>query len=240
MSSRTNSSLTDIVYQEHDTEPYSSSMYRTLENLVSLDGLSRTRDELLSQKDTLTDILGGVSKDLELHDLSAEEIEEYKSINKTVTEGREKLSTLLTDYNRCRDEICETQSKLDSVKQTIRIVERQLTELNRLHEDVGSITEPFVDSLLAKEQSILDSFETELGLLCIQKDKLEAMIKALSRTYGILKNSALTHTCPICITYEVDMYLEPCGHTICSHCNKSKYCHMCRTKIREAKSIYYS
>lgn len=220
---------------------FSTSIYPALNTLVSLDSIARARDEMMDYKDTLIDVCSTVTEELAMHGFSEDDISELQNINAKVTEGRDKLLSYLRQYDHCVDEIRKINVNIGSVTKTVEQVERQLLTLSSIHDTLKDVTTPFIATLLEKEQTVLGSLEADLGLLHVQKDKLETLIKALSRTYGILKNSALTHTCPICITHEVDIYLEPCGHTLCRQCsNRSTYCHMCRTKIRVSKSIFYS
>lgn len=53
--------------------------------------------------------------------------------------------------------------------------------------------------------------------------------------------------CPICFENEVDICLNPCGHTLCNKCvlsNRSRYtsekCYSCRTNIQDYIKIYFS
>ena len=53
--------------------------------------------------------------------------------------------------------------------------------------------------------------------------------------------------CPICFENEVDICLNPCGHTICNKCvlsNRSRYsnekCYSCRTKVQDYIKLYFS
>lgn len=53
--------------------------------------------------------------------------------------------------------------------------------------------------------------------------------------------------CPICFENEVDICLNPCGHTLCNKCvlsNRSRYtndkCYSCRTTIQDYIKIFFS
>lgn len=223
-------------------QTFTQSPYAMLHNLVSIGSITKERDEVILYKETLADALTNTGKELMLHGLSQEEVDNLNNINETMREGKSKLIAYLQEYEASVDEINKIGAETRKVKLAVEQTTLQLASLGRLDDDVRILSEPFIVALLEKEQVILAEMETKQSLLYIQKDKLETIIKALSQTYGILKNSSFTHTCPICITHEVDMYLEPCGHTLCSFCNKNTYlhCHMCRTKIKVAKNIYYS
>jgi len=53
--------------------------------------------------------------------------------------------------------------------------------------------------------------------------------------------------CPICFENEVDMCINPCGHTICNKCtisnrttNSFNKCYSCRTNIKDYIKIFFS
>lgn len=221
----------------------SPSIFNSLETLLSVEELIRQRDEIIRHKDTFTELLSNDTIDeLHLHGATEEEIKQINHINENVKEGRELLSKTLREYDMCLDEITQTQNNIKITNNTMDSIRQQCESLLRIHEldELDSITTSFLTSLTEKQDTITSELQTSIGLLVCKKDKLEATLKALGTSYNILKNAPMHHTCPICITHEVDVYLEPCGHTLCRHCNRSSYCHMCRTKVRSTRSLYYS
>jgi hypothetical protein len=215
-----------------------------------LDTLNREpRQNALSQfKDMLANIADAANffcdkftrEQLEVHGVTAEEIENLETINRHVAKGRENLQTLLSQYNTCMLTIADTERRIRRMQEEIEIIKDKLSSLATVHECISESSTTFLKELEAKQDTILEGLKTELALANIEKDKLSVMIKSLAVTYGIIKNAPFTHTCPICITNEVDIYFDPCGHTVCKSCSKSQYCHMCRTKIITVKSLFYS
>jgi uncharacterized coiled-coil DUF342 family protein len=219
----------------------SSSIYNSLQTLMSVEQLIRQRDEIMHHKDTFTDMIPTENiEELQLYGATEDEIEEINMISTNVKRGRDLLSKTLREYDMCLDEITQTEANIKITNNTINNIRQQCESLSRIHNELDDMTSTFLTSLLEKHETITSELQTSIGLLVCKKDKLEATLKALGTTYNILKNAPMHHTCPICITHEVDVYLEPCGHTLCSQCNKSQYCHMCRTKIRSTRSLYYS
>lgn len=60
-------------------------------------------------------------------------------------------------------------------------------------------------------------------------------------------NTEAKKICPICFENEVDICLNPCGHTLCNKCvilNRSNYisnkCYSCRTVVNDYIKIYFS
>lgn len=66
----------------------------------------------------------------------------------------------------------------------------------------------------------------------------------------ILKSTEINESkklCPICFENEVDMCVNPCGHTLCNKCvisninnYRSNKCYSCRTIIKDYIKIYFS
>ena len=67
------------------------------------------------------------------------------------------------------------------------------------------------------------------------------IINKILRTNEINDNKKL---CPICFENEVDMCINPCGHTLCNRCiisnRNSNKCYSCRGHIVDYIKIYFS
>lgn len=56
----------------------------------------------------------------------------------------------------------------------------------------------------------------------------------------------VTNTCPTCLTNPVNIYLNPCGHTLCDDCydrisyNNSMKCFICRNRVINKNPLYFS
>jgi len=187
-----------------------------------------------------------ISKEfLEMHGVSKEEIEDIQQINKLVRRGKDRLQELLQEYDKCIKSI-------DTYNQKIKDTENKIHQFELYHRYLLDIDDRFASIVTSTENvtklktAVLEDLELQLASASIEKDKLEALIMSLSKTYSILRTSPLVHICPICMTNDVDIFLEPCGHTICNECisnkfcNSSKFCYMCRTSVRGIRRLYFS
>ncbi len=56
----------------------------------------------------------------------------------------------------------------------------------------------------------------------------------------------VTNTCPTCLTNPVNIYLNPCGHTLCDDCydrisyNNGMKCFICRNRVINKNPLYFS
>lgn len=238
--------MSDFTFTDSDFDSITRSqvpqtIYNDLQSLMSLEQLIRHREELLHHRETVSEMstIDNVNE-LLLYGLSQEEVTIIDTINTNVKKGRELITRTLREYDACLDEIHQTNTNISVTNTTITSINKQLEGLTRIHKELADISTPFLTTLLEKQENIIAELQTSIGLLICKKDKLEATLRALGTSYNIIKNAPMHHTCPICITNEVDIYLDPCGHTLCRQCNRGTHCHMCRTKIRSARSMYYS
>jgi hypothetical protein len=63
----------------------------------------------------------------------------------------------------------------------------------------------------------------------------------------IIKDKEISNNmCPICFENQIDICLNPCGHTACNKCiltltnNKKDKCFTCRSPVNEYIKIYFS
>jgi hypothetical protein len=218
-----------------------------LNHPINIENVLKERDELLKCRDTLIKISTKKTEEgeqehvLHIHGVSNEHIKEIQDINDSVEKGRALLSKYLIEYHESEQKINDIDKEIHKIKETIHSVKYSLICLEDTHISFKTLSTEFIDRISKKEMDYLEELQSEQGLLVIKKDKLETLIKTLSSTYKILKNSQVGHICPICIQNEVDCYIDPCGHTLCHKCcSKLSYCHMCRTRIKMTRSIFYS
>lgn len=139
-------------------------------------------------------------------------IEEFEnSVKSTCLECQQKLSQLIIKFETEDIDTVDLQNHIDSTVYSL-----------------GSIFE--LASKNAKEKTEILSQEI---------NKNNSIIRYLSNTYNILKNTSLGHTCSICLMNEVTQFCDPCGHCYCSKCMKGNYCYMCRMKVNKLNPLFY-
>jgi hypothetical protein len=150
-----------------------SSVYNSLQTLVSLEEIIRQREEITRHKDTFIEMndkgLDNNLDELHLHGVTEDEIETIGNINTYVKKGRDLLSQTLSEYEKCLDEIQQTQTNIRVTTSTISNIKQQSESLSQLHEELVDVTTTFITSLLEKQESIVADLQTSIGLLICKK-----------------------------------------------------------------------
>ena len=125
----------------------------------------------------------------------------------------------------------------------------KMTELEELNKS-SKISKLIVDTvpsedLKARLVSVIDNYESESGIVALTqqcgelKGRVEEMTKVLEDTEADRYEKFL---CLICQDRLIDLFIDPCGHTVCTTCwmnTRIKHtCPGCRAVIQGVKKIY--
>ena len=125
----------------------------------------------------------------------------------------------------------------------------KLSELEELQKS-AQISKLIIESvpsedLKARLVSVVDNYESESGIVALTqqcgelKGKVEAMETVLQNTEAERYAKFL---CFICQDRLIDLFIDPCGHTVCATCWTStrmkRTCPGCRTDIQGVKRIF--
>lgn len=225
-----------------------TTVYSSLNSPVNMETQTRSRKEVMEYQENILDVLREndyepieMSEEMTVLGFTADEVKEFQAINKYVSKGRSLLLCFLKEHGQCETKSEELTHRLAKTKEALGVIKYNLFSLEDNHVSFKELRDEFISKMTQKETAVLEDLQSEQGILQIRKDKLECAIRYLLTTYNILKSTAAFHACPICLTNEIDAFIDPCGHTLCTKCSsKITYCHMCRTKVKVAKSIYFS
>ena len=143
-------------------------------------------------------------------------------------------------------ELGDFKRKFSKEKRDLGIKLNELEELQKS----AQISKLIIDTvpsedLKAKLISVVDNYESESGIVALTqqcgelKGKVEEMEKVLQDTEAERYAKFL---CLICQDRLIDLFIDPCGHTVCATCWTStrikRTCPGCRGDIHAVKKIF--
>ena len=147
----------------------------------------------------------------------------------------------------------EFETELGDFKRKFSKEKRDLmTKLNELEELQRSvqISKLIIDTVPSEDLkanliSVIDNYESESGIVALtqqcgeMKGRVEEMAKVLEDTEAERYAKFL---CLICQDRLIDLFIDPCGHTVCTTCwmntRIKRTCPGCRAVIQGVKKIY--
>ena len=149
-----------------------------------------------------------------------QELDKVKENEKKIDDATCKLNSVILDFNNLNKEINKEKSQEDFY-----------TEISNIRQSLHKIKNIFDESIKKYKKSFEKEYEHN-----------RKKMKALSNAYGILKNTSITQTCPICLNNQIDTIILDCGHTICSKCSikLKNNCFICRKDIVKTQQIFFN
>jgi hypothetical protein len=171
---------------------------------------------------------------------------EYNEINASIINGKKILSENLLKCNRLELEkkhyadllntskinTFEIEHKLENLKkicQNEKIdIENMQDTVDNINYSLNYITEKLEKNLFEKYKKI------EAEIITSKK-----ILKVMSSSFNILRNLNITYVCPICLNNQVDVFLDPCGHSTCSKCAPVSKCYFCKATVAKVRKLYF-
>ena len=176
-------------------------------------------------------------------------LEDFEILNKNLDEYRKKIEDLQAHKIYFDNYISNLQNNHLNIMNIINDYDIQgnNNELNELFINYNNKMKNNYDKWIIQNYTVkLLEFENIIDI--IEKKIIEfrtLFIYIINKiTKPQLDNKKL---CPICFENEVDICLNPCGHTLCNKCvisninnYRSNKCYSCRTIIKDYIKIYFS
>ena len=176
-------------------------------------------------------------------------LEDFEILNKKLDEYRKKIEDLQAHKIYFDNYISNLQNNHLNIMNIINDYDIQgnNNELNELFINYNNKMKNNYDKWIIQNYTVkLLEFENTIDI--IEKKIIEfrtLFIYIINKiTKPQLDNKKL---CPICFENEVDICLNPCGHTLCNKCvisNRSRYtnekCYSCRGVIHDYIKLYFS
>lgn len=178
-------------------------------------------------------------------DESMDENVELKELRESIIKSRQYLTTYLEEYNNLLGEKRFVDEQEKQMQTMIRDIKNH--GINVLHianqmnspQDVSchidglaysteSIENAMTQVIIAKKTGIDEKMKSTSGKLAYLSDAF-----SLSRGFNG------RNMCPICMTNDVAVAFDPCGHCVCATCVKWNNCYICRSKILKVLKLFF-
>lgn len=172
---------------------------------------------------------------------------EYKELNDSIIKAQNILKDNILSYNRLSLE----KQKMEDC---IRIVNNNKFELDQnLHQvkdmcisneieidDLHGVVDSINYSMLGLTDAVQQQFRIKIEDIEKSITKSAMVLASMSKAFAVLKNTSVSYTCPVCLTHEVEIYLDACGHTMCSKCvPRDNRCYFCRARFIKHNKLYF-
>jgi len=162
-------------------------------------------------------------------------IEEFDNFMKYFDLKQKKLLEIEHDF------LIEIRKNKDDIAQIDSLI-KYYDNLNKKYENSDKTIE-YMEKLATniKENSKIDTVKEEYVIRKCEMMQYLDIIKYLNKCN-------LGNTCSLCLTNNVTLYFNPCGHTACDECYKKLLgnsnaqelkCAFCRKDVYDTKKLYY-
>jgi len=154
-----------------------------------------------------------------------------------IKDYKKKQEHYLECKNKFQDEISRSKNnikKLDLIIQFIRELDKDCNDQE-------------TEELLNNLKVLSNKIENDKNIITARTEYIKSR-KDIENNLNLIKkiNSLnMSNTCPLCLTNQVNIYLNPCGHTCCEECygrlsNTENKCFLCRSNIMSKNPLYFS
>lgn len=178
-------------------------------------------------------------------------LDDYEILLTNLDDYKKKYEDLLANNNYFLNYLKSSQNNHFNVMNIINNYSINDNNLNEIYNGYNTkIKENY-------EEWIKNTYTPQLLMIENNIELIENKINNYRNLFLFIINKILKSTvindvetkklCPICFENEVDMCINPCGHTICNKCtisnrttNSFNKCYSCRTNIKDYIKIFFS
>jgi hypothetical protein len=187
------------------------------------------------------------NKDIFFELADDQEDNKFKELSDSISKGQKLLKNTLLDYNKSTIE----KQNLDNVsliaKNTYDDIQTKLDQITNICKKNNIIIEDLSESIDQVNYILLSILDNIDNVLKEKQDKLiininndKQTLKSLSKVFNILRSTNISYTCPVCLQNQVDVFIQDCGHSMCSQCvSKAIQCFFCRSHISHISKLYF-
>ena len=162
-----------------------------------------------------------------------------ESITPTPCELDDNWKNFEKELSKFKKEFATVQRDLAMARAELSVKREDSTHLRTA---LGCLSDP---DLKASVENIVDNYEVDSGAAALTQQcselagKLDEMLKVLKDTNP---ERYASFTCFVCMERPIDLFLDPCGHVMCTSCwtrtTNKRECPGCRGRVHEPKKIF--
>tara|TARA_Y100000389_G_C17407242_1_gene488770 strand:- start:350 stop:1186 length:837 start_codon:yes stop_codon:yes gene_type:complete len=143
---------------------------------------------------------------------------------------------------------CEKQfnKEIENSKSDIKKLDLIVKFMHEIDQEVcnNQLIEDTIDNLNSVSKEIEDNSKLERSRKEYIMSRLE--INKYLKMIKKINNVNVANICPLCLSNNVSLYLNPCGHTCCDECydrlteREGNKCFLCRQHIMNKNPLYFS
>jgi gas vesicle protein len=178
--------------------------------------------------------------------VSTEDNDDIKALKEQVKRGQELIKNEIINYTKLKDRIETLENKRHMYHDLVSTIKKSVFTMSTLDDTLFDDVKPLMDLISNTaeevESKIKEKCNAESEQVHEMYRKSARVLLSLKDVYSILRNSDVNFTCPICITSQVDCFLFPCGHTLCSTCANElqQRCSICRQQFNKVGRLFFS
>ena len=182
------------------------------------------------------------------------EVDDISNASETIPDKLVKLTDLYDDF---RNEYLQEQEKfLKAEKYLNNMINLSKSNIKKLNVVIDFMRElddkdckdQLNETIISNIKQYSKNMEDNCDLKEAKKEYMEARKNIIKYLDVIKKLNKLniSNTCPTCLSNPVNIYLNPCGHTLCNECydriniNQDRKCFLCRNHILNKFPLYFS
>lgn len=200
-----------------------------------LDTHSNPKNKIVKFQEHLVNLLK------EPFDFKFEELPEYDMVKKVIQDFQTINETYIQLHNRLQESIETTEKEIELMNSHLRYIYSLQKKYDNSSNDKFNDMKRDIEELSEKmkhnnelEQIRKEYQETRKKMLCYL-----SFIK-------LVNNFNVGSTCSLCLSNNVNMFFDPCGHTCCQTCidklqvhQGDQPCPFCKKKIHMTKPLYF-
>jgi len=165
-----------------------------------------------------------------------EENNELTEVVRNTKKGYEILKKELDNFTLFKRSLEDIHQEIDIIHKNRNDIIHHLREMvSSDHSEDRQKIEADIEALIVK---MVAEKETKKSEIASELNKTKQSLQQLQEAFCIHKWCKSYHVCPICLTNEVTLYINPCGHTFCNTCMTRDYCDLCRCRVISKGKLY--